>query len=123
MRGASRRNPHPGPPATYRIALRARRPADADAWVRWPDFRLPASDEQALRVLTEAWQRAAHERVEIACGGGKGRTGTALAIIAILSGVSPGDAVGWVREHYDPRAVETQWQRRWVRRFHRAEQP
>ena len=28
-----------------------------------------------------------------------------------------GDAVTFVREHYHPRAVETPWQRRFVRRF------
>ena len=59
----------------------------------------------------------AGERVEIACGGGRGRTGTALACIAQLAGIAPDAATAWVREHYDPRAVETPWQRRYVRRF------
>lgn len=48
---------------------------------------------------------------------GVGGTGTALACIAVLNGVSPRQAVAFVREHYDPRAVETPWQRRYVRRF------
>lgn len=48
---------------------------------------------------------------------GRGRTGTALACIAVLDGVAPQQAVAFVREHYDPRAVETPWQRRYVRRF------
>ncbi|TGA98824.1 protein phosphatase, partial [Streptomyces sp. MZ04] len=52
------------------------------------------------------------------CGGGKGRTGTALACIAVLDGVPSGDAVAYVREHYAARAVETPWQRRFVTRFH-----
>ena len=69
------------------------------------------------RSLTEAWERAAGERVEIACGGGKGRTGTALACLAVLDGVPAGEAVAYVRAHYDRRAVETPWQRRYVRRF------
>ena len=56
------------------------------------------------------------ERVEIACGGGTGRTGTALALLAVWGGVRPDDAVAWVRAHYRPRAAETPWQRRWVRR-------
>jgi protein-tyrosine phosphatase len=86
-------------------------------WVRWPDFRTPASTDDALAALREAYERAATQRVEIACGGGVGRTGTALAAIAVLAGISPADAVAWVRKAYDPRAVETPWQRRWVRRL------
>jgi protein-tyrosine phosphatase len=67
--------------------------------------------------LLESLRRAASERVEIACGGGRGRTGTALACLAILDGVPPAEAVTYVREHYHPRAVETPWQKRFVRRF------
>jgi protein-tyrosine phosphatase len=58
--------------------------------------------------------------VEVACGGGLGRTGTALACLAVLDGVPAGEAVAYVREHYHPRAVETPWQRRFVRRFRTA---
>jgi Protein-tyrosine phosphatase len=86
-------------------------------WLRWPDFGLPADRALAARVFAEAWQRAAHERVEVACAGGRGRTGTALACLAILDGVPGSDAVTFVRERYDPRAVETPWQRRFVAGF------
>jgi protein-tyrosine phosphatase len=55
--------------------------------------------------------RAAYERVEVACSGGLGRTGTALACLAVLDGVPAGDAVAFVRGQYHPRAVETPWQR------------
>ena len=65
-------------------------------------------------ALGEAWERAGQERVEVACGGGIGRTGTALALLATISGVAPEDAVMWVRSHYHPRAVETRTQRRWA---------
>jgi hypothetical protein len=37
--------------------------------------------------------------------------------IAVLDGVPARDAVGYVRERYDSRAVETPWQRRFVARF------
>jgi protein-tyrosine phosphatase len=67
--------------------------------------------------LQEAWQRARSQRVEVACAGGRGRTGTALACIATLDGVPASDAVPFVRRHYDQRAVETLAQRRFVRRF------
>jgi protein-tyrosine phosphatase len=93
-------------------------PVDWEArWVRWPDFRLPTDLAAAREALGEAWARAECERVEIACGGGKGRTGTALACLAVLDGVPPRAAVDYVREHYLPGAVETPWQRRFVRRF------
>jgi len=84
-------------------------------WIRWPDFRLPADRDEALTTLREAHFRAASERVELACNGGVGRTGTALAVLAVLSGIEPADAVTWVREAYAQHAVETPWQRRWVR--------
>jgi hypothetical protein len=86
-------------------------------WLRWPDFRLPADPDQARHTLAEAWHRAAAERVELACAGGRGRTGTALACLAILDGVPAAQAVSYVREHYDRRAVETPGQRRFVARW------
>ncbi len=84
--------------------------------MRWPDFRTPASTPDAVAALQWAYERSATERVEIACGGGVGRTGTALAAIAVLAGVPPAEAVAWVRRNYHERAVETPWQRRWVTR-------
>jgi protein-tyrosine phosphatase len=67
--------------------------------------------------LREAWRRSESERVEIACRGGLGRTGTALACLAVLDGLPPDDAVAYVRQHYARRAVETPWQRRFVAWF------
>ena len=85
-------------------------------WVCWPDFRLPRSSDEAITALREAYEQSARVRVEIACDGGTGRTGSGLAILARLAGVPPEDAVAWVRANYRPRAVETPWQRRFVRR-------
>jgi protein-tyrosine phosphatase len=85
--------------------------------LRWPDFWLPSDQARAREVLAEAWERAKTERVEIACGGGRGRTGTALACLAVIDGVPAGQAVAFVRQHYDQRAVETPWQKRYVARF------
>ncbi|WGP07756.1 protein-tyrosine phosphatase family protein [Bacillus subtilis] len=83
-------------------------------WVLWQDFSLPASTAAVIAALHEAYARAEMERVEIACDGGMGRTGTALAALAIISGIPTNDAVDWVREHYHPQAVETRHQRRWI---------
>ena len=118
-RGLSRPMPD-GPLPEFAVYLlgRAPEPVAWDAtWVRWPDFRLPADRAAARAALADAWQRSERERVEVACAGGRGRTGTALACLAVLDGVSPAEAVGWVREHYDPKAVETPWQARFVRGF------
>jgi hypothetical protein len=86
-------------------------------WLHWPDFRLPKDRVDARAALVEVWERATGERVEVACEGGRGRTGTALACLAVLDGVPAGEAVAYVRAHYDRHAVETPWQRRYVRRF------
>lgn len=119
VRGRGLRRPMPsGHPPTFGVYLLGGAPPEFgwdSRWIRWPDFRLPADRAYAVEVLREAWQRAASERVEIACGGGRGRTGTALACLAVLDGVPSTEAVTFVREHYHPRAVETPWQRRFVR--------
>jgi D-serine deaminase-like pyridoxal phosphate-dependent protein len=85
--------------------------------VRWRDFWVPADTTDALDALHELLRRAAAgERVEVACRGGVGRTGTALAALAVLDGLEPEDAVRWVRANYHRKAVETPWQRWWLQR-------
>jgi hypothetical protein len=121
VRGRGLRHPlPPGPVPQFAVHLLGRRPPEVpweSRWVRWPDFRLPADPAQLRAALAEALDRAGGERVELACGGGRGRTGTALACLAVLDGVPAGEAVAWVRDHYDPRAVETPAQQRFVRGF------
>jgi protein-tyrosine phosphatase len=121
VRGRGLRRPlPPGARPDFSVFLLGRQPPEVrwdHRWLRWPDFRVPSDRRQAHALLSEAWARSASERVEVACGGGRGRTGTALAALAVLDGVPPGEAVAFVRRHYDPRAVETPWQRRWVLRF------
>ncbi|MFZ3573519.1 protein-tyrosine phosphatase family protein [Streptomyces sp. BH097] len=121
VRGRGLRDPLPGGPLpTYGVYLLGAEPPAVDwesTWLRWPDFRLPADRARARAVLTDAWRRCAHERLELACAGGRGRTGTALACLAVLDGVPADVAVAYVREHYRREAVETPWQKRYVRRF------
>lgn len=121
-RGLGRGRP-PGQKPTLGLYLLGTRPDPFDwesRWLAWPDFRLPADPGEAARAFEEVLARTDSERVEVACHGGHGRTGTALACIAILDGVDPAEAVGYVRERYARRAVETPWQKRFVRRFRRA---
>jgi len=76
--------------------------------VAWPDFGVPADPAALEDALEDVRARArAGELVEIGCIGGHGRTGTALACLAVLCGHPPADAVAWVRAAYCPRAVET----------------
>ena len=83
--------------------------------IDWPDFRLPRRTSQAHEILKEAYERAKSERVEIVCGGGVGRTGTALAIIGVLDGMAPQEAIDYVKSHYNKLSVETPAQRAFVR--------
>ena len=84
------------------------------AVVEWADFAVPRDSDAAAAAIRDAFARArAGESVEVGCVGGLGRTGTVLACMAILAGVPSADAVTWVREHYDERAVETRVQEDW----------
>lgn len=121
IRGRGLRDPMPsGHPPVFGVYLLGSRPPEfgwETRWIPWPDFRLPKDPAYGKSVLIEAWRRSEGDRVEIACMGGRGRTGTALACIAVFDGVPAEQAVAFVRAGYHPRAVETPWQRRFVRAF------
>jgi hypothetical protein len=116
VRGRALRAPLPsGPAPGFGVYLLGRPPAPfpwTSRWVRWPDFRLPTDRDDLRAALREVLRRAPTQRVELACAGGRGRTGTALACLAVLDGVPAAEAVAWVRRNYDPKAVETRAQRR-----------
>ncbi|WP_026124658.1 protein-tyrosine phosphatase family protein [Nocardiopsis baichengensis] len=117
-RGLHRREPT-GPRPNFGLYLQGRQPPSVpwdSVWVRWPDFLLP-TDPDAERHFRTAWRRAGQERVEVACSAGIGRTGTALACMAVLDGLSPDEAIEYVRGNYDHRSVETPWQRWYIRHF------
>ena len=120
VRGRSlRRAPTAGAAPDWGLYLLGSRPPVTpwpQRWVRWRDFATPADSQDAVDALAEARDRSATERVEVACAGGVGRTGTALAALLVLEGMTVPEAVRTVRAAYHPRAVETPWQRRWLAR-------
>jgi hypothetical protein len=76
--------------------------------VDWPDFGVPADPSELVGALRDVLDRAGRgERVEVGCLGGHGRTGTAVAALAVLTGYPADGAVAWARTHYCARAVET----------------
>ena len=84
----------------------------------WPDFGVPSDSAPVVGSLRSLRERArSGERVELGCLGGHGRTGTALACLAILCGHAPSDAVTWVRENYCSSAVESGQQEAFVDGF------
>ncbi|TKK85271.1 protein tyrosine phosphatase [Herbidospora galbida] len=115
-----RRPPPPGPLPDFGLYVVGRPPQVPwpSEWVRWPDFWLPSDPAQAATAIRGLYDRAVGGAdVEVACGGGVGRTGTVLACLATLTGLGPDEAVAWVRANHHRKAVETPWQRRWIRRF------
>jgi protein-tyrosine phosphatase len=120
IRGRGLLSPKPGGPDPE-FGLYVAGPVDgvpwAYRWVEWPDFGLPADPVAAREAFADVWERSATERVEVACMGGRGRTGTTLACVAVLDGVPAGEAVGYVRRHYNRHAVETPEQGAFVARF------
>jgi hypothetical protein len=103
-------------PPDYGLYLDPRwRPPWAHDHVGWPDFGVPGDKAAVAAALRTLHDRAcAGERVEIGCLGGHGRTGTALACLAVLSGHPPDEAVAWVRTRYCPKAIETAEQEAFV---------
>ncbi len=81
--------------------------------VDWPDYGTPALDREFWQALADKlW--ALKGKLYMGCGAGLGRTGTALAILVGLLGVSD-KPVEWVRKHYNSRAVETTAQVEYVK--------
>jgi protein-tyrosine phosphatase len=86
--------------------------------IAWPDLGLPAHVDALRHALLELIVHAKEGgSVEIGCLGGHGRTGTALACLAVLTGTSPVEATEWVRANYCREAVETDEQEELVRSF------
>jgi hypothetical protein len=86
--------------------------------VAWPDFGVPLDTHRVVGALRDVRELArSGKRVEVGCLGGHGRTGTALACLAVLAGHPAATAVAWVRANYCDRAIETTEQEEFVAEF------
>ena len=96
-------------------------PAWEPSWphehVAWVDFGVPDPDELRSALEAVLARARAGDAVEIGCLGGHGRTGTALACLAVLIGTPSAEAVEWVRATYCVKAVETEEQEAFVEGF------
>ncbi len=83
----------------------------------WPDFGIPAEQPLATALQSVLDKARAGKSTEIGCLGGHGRTGTAIACLAVMTGQRADTAVDWVRATYCAKAVETAEQEAFVGRF------
>jgi hypothetical protein len=87
-------------------------------YIDWEDFHLPVRWDVAANTIIDTYKKAQSGLwVEVGCMGGHGRTGTALAAMAILSGIPAKESVDWVRKNYCERAVESDTQEWWLEWF------
>lgn len=119
-RTITRRRPEEMPDfGLYFDGLWATSSPSRNEFINWPDFGVPAVPEVAVTQLVDAFIRACEgERVEMGCLGAHGRTGTALACMGVLAGLTPREAIAHVRKVHCSKAVETKAQEEWVEWFH-----
>lgn len=89
-------------------------------YIPWTDFGLPrVSAIQVIGVLTDHLELARQGfTIEFGCQGGHGRTGTMLAIMAVLDGAEPQAAIESVWSDYCEHALETDNQEWYVHHVH-----
>ena len=83
-------------------------------FIQWPDYRLPRRPVQAQEQLRGIYERLNDEKIEIVCAGGVGRTGTALAALAIEDGLEPREAIDFVQKNYNSESATSHAQRGWL---------
>lgn len=77
-------------------------------FINWPDFGEPSYLLGAVHKIIHALFLAQKgSRVEIGCIGGHGRTGTILAVMTVMMGRDPKQAIYHIRKHYCEFAIET----------------
>jgi len=77
--------------------------------IDWPDYYEPNLTKLDWHNLVNEI-RHQKKNVVIYCAGGHGRTGTSLAILAYIMGVTKSNSIEWVRKNYCLEAVESRAQ-------------
>lgn len=94
------------------------KPTWRNEMIVWPDFNLPTNQQMAAQQIVDAYDRAVDgEIVEVGCIGGHGRTGTALACMGVLAGLTPEESIKYVRKNYCFETLENAKQEWWVTWF------
>lgn len=89
----------------------------------FPWLAIECEDGDAPELCRDDWETLVSDlsvlrgRVAVYCLGGHGRTGTALSILAALSGACDADPVAFIRKAYCPNAVETREQIAYIARM------
>lgn len=82
----------------------------------WEDWGVPEHPRLFARAIHWLLAEARRGReIEIACMGGHGRTGTALACLLVEQGMTPNRAIGRVRSRYCEEAIESRKQTDFIR--------
>lgn len=86
--------------------------------IDWRDYGMPTDYEIAFHQISDAYNKAkSGQIVEIGCIGGHGRTGTILACMAVLDGMTPDEAVKHLETVYCHLIIETNEQEWFVHWF------
>lgn len=82
--------------------------------IDWDDWGIPNMKLADWQALLESL-RMTNMDVAIACNGGHGRTGTALAILAYLMGIETKTPIAYIRKAYCKKAVESTKQFQYIK--------
>jgi hypothetical protein len=100
-----------------KVPFRKQRSVDSDLILYpWPDYGIPKDTRRLIRTLKWLLAQATKGQiVEVGCMGGHGRTGTVLAALLALQGVSARSAIRRVRRNYCEEAIESDRQFAFIR--------
>ncbi len=109
-----------GPPPTFGVYLLGK-PASLVAWesrwVRWPDLWLPSDPADAGPPCRRRGNARPPSGSNLPAAAAAGAPGRHWPASRSSTACPPPRRSSYVREHYDRRAVETPWQKRFVARF------
>lgn len=94
------------------------KPIWRNEFIAWPDYGVPTDLQMAVTQISDVIERIRKgQKVEVGCIGGHGRTGTILAVMNVLIGAKPDEAIEHVKTKYCHHAIESEvqeWYVDWV---------